>query len=159
MNKPRILIVDDDEGFSRLVQLVLEKAKLYEVKIENRSLNALAAARKFKPELILLDVDMPGFDGGEVARQVREDAALWDTKIVFFTSLLSQQETRKGLVSRGGELFFSKPLDPSVLIRCIETALSHIPAEVPIAVECRPQHDPVVARTRIHRNNQHLRRD
>jgi CheY-like chemotaxis protein len=57
------------------------------------------------------------------------DGALRDIEIVFLTSLLSQQETRKGLVSRGGKLFLAKPVDPPVLIRCIEMALGHIPGE------------------------------
>jgi CheY-like chemotaxis protein len=72
---------------------------------------------------------MPGFDGGEVARQVWAEAALRKVEIVFFTSLLSQEETKKELISRGGKNFLAKPVDSLVLIRCIETSLSHIPAQ------------------------------
>jgi two-component system OmpR family response regulator len=83
MDKTRILIVDDDIGLSRLVGLALEKTRLYEVKVENRSRQALRCAQEFRPHLVLLDVDMPGMDGGAVAAQLRSDLSLNDLHIIF----------------------------------------------------------------------------
>ena len=60
MNKTRILAVDDEPNLSDLVRLFLEKTKRFEVRTENRPGNVLAIAREFRPEMILLDVDMPG---------------------------------------------------------------------------------------------------
>ena len=100
MNKTRILAVDDEPNLSDLVRLFLEKTKRFEVRTENRPGNVLAIAREFRPEMILLDVDMPGQDGGEVAREIEADPALRGTPILFFTSLISASEagSRIGLV-------------------------------------------------------------
>ena len=125
MDKTRILVVDDDVGLSRLVGLTLEKTRLYEVRIENRSRHALQCAREFRPHLVLLDVDMPGMDGGAVAAQLRSELSLnYDLKIIFFTSLISPNETDQSLISRGGDFFLPKPIDTATLVRSIETVLS-----------------------------------
>jgi CheY-like chemotaxis protein len=128
MDKTRILVVDDDIGLSRLVGLSLEKTRLYEVRVENRSRHALACAREFRPHLVLLDVDMPGMDGGAVAAQLRSDLSLNDLHIIFFTSLVSQNEAGQNLIERGGELFLPKPIDTAALVRSIETVLAQVPA-------------------------------
>ncbi len=124
MDKTKILIIDDDVGLSQLVQIMLDGTRLYETKVENRSNHALTSASEFRPDLILLDVDMPGLDGGDVARQIRDDSLLRQTPIIFFTSLVSQSEAGQAMLSRGGENFLAKPVDPSVLIRCIESVLT-----------------------------------
>lgn len=123
MNRSRILIIDDDEGIAKLVQIMLENSRLYQTRVETRSQRALAAAREFHPDVVLLDVDMPGLDGGDVARQLRNEPALAETPIIFFTSLVSQQEARQQMISRGGEYFLAKPVEPAVLIRSLETIL------------------------------------
>lgn len=127
MNKTRILVVDDDIGLSRLVGISLEKTRLYQVRVETRSRQALAVAREFQPHLVLLDVDMPGMDGGAVAAQLRADISLRDLHIVFFTSLLSSRESGQTLVKRGGDLFLPKPIDTAALVRSIETVLAQSP--------------------------------
>ena len=68
--KSRILVVDDEEGFTQLTKLTLTE---YEIREENISARALKTARSFRPDLILLDVMMPGLDGGDVAAQLRDD--------------------------------------------------------------------------------------
>lgn len=125
----KILIVDDDVSLSRLVQAMLAKTRLYEVRVENRSRQALAVVKEFTPDLILLDVDMPGLDGGDVARQIRADDSVRETPIIFFTSLVSQGEGGQGLVERGGDHFLAKPIDAPVLIRSIESVLTPVAAD------------------------------
>ena len=66
-NKKRILIVDDEERFTRILRLNLGCTGRYTVRTENSALNACTTACEFRPDLILLDVMMPGLDGGEVA--------------------------------------------------------------------------------------------
>jgi CheY-like chemotaxis protein len=128
MDKTRILVVDDDIGLSQLVAISLEKTRLYQVRVENRSRQALACAREFRPHLVLLDVDMPGMDGGTVAAQLRADTSLDDLHIVFFTSLLSPKEAGQALIKRGGDLFLPKPIDTATLVRSIESVLLQTPA-------------------------------
>ena len=124
MDKTRILVVDDDVALARLVSIALEKTRLYQVRVENRASRALAAVREFQPHLVLLDVDMPGMDGGAVAAQLRADPSLQDVQIVFFTSLLSQEEAGQTLARRGQDLFLPKPMDTAALVRSIETVLA-----------------------------------
>jgi DNA-binding response OmpR family regulator len=124
MIKPRILIVDDDANLSDIVRLFLEKEKRFDVRVENRSAQALAAAREFRPDLILLDVDMPGKDGGEVAREVRSEPSLCRTPILFLTSLVSRSESGGKVTERGGMRFLSKPVNPKVLIEAVDHTLA-----------------------------------
>jgi CheY-like chemotaxis protein len=123
MDKVRILIVDDDVDVSQLVAIMLEKTRLYSTALENRPHCALRTACNFKPDLILLDVDMPGLDGGEVAAQFRKHPALENVPIIFFTSLVSPTDANQAMIIRGGERFLSKPVDAAVLIRTIESVL------------------------------------
>ena len=70
MSKTKILIVDDDARLSTLMRTILERGG-YEAREENRSFAALATARGFRPDLVLLDVDMPGKDGGTRSEERR----------------------------------------------------------------------------------------
>jgi DNA-binding response OmpR family regulator len=123
MNKTRILAVDDEPNLSDLVRLFLEKTKRFTVRTENRPGNVLAVAREFRPEMILLDVDMPGQDGGEVAREIEADPTLRGTPILFFTSLISPLEAGSRIVMRGGLRFLAKPLNPKVLVQIIDEVI------------------------------------
>jgi CheY-like chemotaxis protein len=73
--------------------------------------------------MILLDVDMPGKDGGEVARELQSDPALSQKPVLFFTSLISHREAGTHEVERGGMLFLAKPVDPAVLIETVARLL------------------------------------
>jgi len=119
MTKTRILVVDDEASVTRGIRLNLEAVD-YEVRTENRAEDALAAARDFRPDLILLDVMMPGMDGGDVAGQMREDAALKDIPIVFLTALTSNRETGGHEMISGPTLYLAKPVVLSELVKCIE---------------------------------------
>ena len=127
MNKNRILVVDDDPKLSRLVRAILEKTTLYEVREENRPSAVLATATTFNPDMIILDVDMPGKDGGDVARELQADPILRSKPLLFFTSLISPREAGKHEVERGGMLFLAKPVDPVVLIETVGRMLRKEP--------------------------------
>ena len=124
MNKRRILVVDDEPKLSELVRMFLERTQRFEVRVENRSAQALAAAREFRPEMILLDVDMPGKDGGQVARELKDDTTLRATPILFFTSLISHAEAGERETVRGGMRFLAKPVDPKILIDTVDRILA-----------------------------------
>jgi CheY-like chemotaxis protein len=123
-NRARILVVDDDPKLSRLVKLVLERTKLYEVLEENHSSRALAVARTFDPQAILLDVDMPGKDGGEVARELQGDPRLAKVPVMFLTSLVAGSEADEHEIERGGRLFLAKPTAPMVLLDAVGRLLN-----------------------------------
>ena len=123
MNKKqqrRILIIDDEVTFARLLQLNLEQLGGYAVRVENQGAQALAAARDFHPDMIFCDIIMPDIGGGAVADQIRADAALAQTPIVFLTAVVSKQEAseRGGLI--GGHPCLAKPATIEDVVRCIE---------------------------------------
>ncbi len=124
MTKSRILVVDDEPNLSGLVRLFREKTQRFGVRVENRSALALATAREFRPEMILLDVDMPGKDGGEVAREIEADPALRGVPILFFTSLISHAEAGEDFVLRGGKRFLAKPVNPKILVATVDRILA-----------------------------------
>lgn len=117
----RILIVDDEAGFTRLLKLTLEGTKRYVVKEENDGSQALSAARLFRPDLILLDIVMPKMDGGDVARQIAADPMLKAVKIIFLTAIVSQKEAGAGEI--GGFPFMAKPVSLAALTKMIEETL------------------------------------
>jgi len=117
--KKKILIIDDEVSFARMVKLNLEKTGGFEVRTENRAAAAVAAAREFRPDLILLDVIMPGMDGGDVANKIKRDQNLKSTPVVFLTATVSKHEAGDVGLNSGGELFLAKPISVEALIQCI----------------------------------------
>jgi len=124
MIRSRILIIDDDPNLSRLVATLLVKLGDHEVCIENRSYAARATAEEFHPDLMLLDVDMPGKDGGQVAAEFQADPRFANVPIIFLTSLISPNEAADDAVMRGGMPFLAKPVNPQALARTVRRLLA-----------------------------------
>lgn len=114
----KILIVDDEAGFTRLMKLTLQKTGPYEVTEENDGARAWETARRVKPDLILMDIVMPRVDGGDAAARIRKDPELCRIPIVFLTAIVSKKETVPGGLI-GGFPFLSKPVSLDALIACI----------------------------------------
>jgi CheY-like chemotaxis protein len=122
--KGRILIVDDDSNSTHLVKVLLERSGRYEVMEENDATAAHETARRFKPDLIFLDVAMPKIDGGELAARIQADQELHDTPIIFLTALVTTDEAKNGLHIEGHSAV-AKPINIPELIGAIE---KHLPA-------------------------------
>ncbi|MCH7570164.1 MAG: response regulator [Deltaproteobacteria bacterium] len=119
MGKKRILLIDDEPSFTNVLKLNLEETGAYEVRTENRGKQGLVTARQFKPDLILLDVIMPGMDGGDVASEIQTDENLKNIPIVFLTAVAKKKE--EGII--GGRPFIAKPVTVEEVIACIEKSL------------------------------------
>ncbi len=119
--KKRILLIDDELSFTRMLKLNLEKTGAYEVRTENRGKQGLAAAREFKPDLILLEIIMPGMDGGDVAFQIEADRNVKKTPIVFLTAVVKKEDL--GIIT--GRDFISKLVTVEEIIDCIEKNLEN----------------------------------
>lgn len=119
----KILTVDDDPNISTLVRLFLEKTHCYEVFVENHSGKALARAKEIRPDLILLDVDMPDKDGGEIAHELLMDPLLCEVPILFLTSLVSADQAGKQASLKGGLQFLAKPFNPKILVSTVDRIL------------------------------------
>jgi len=109
MKTPRILVIDDEEKNIKLVKGMLIR--------ENYNINgclsgeeALESLQNDKPDLILLDILMPGIDGFEVCRMLKQDVSTRIIPIVMVTAL-DDQEDRKKALDAGAEDFLNKPLD------------------------------------------------
>jgi len=120
MNKPRILVVDDEPGFTRLLRLVLQR---YIIREENQSSRAFETALAFQPDLILMDVVMPEVDGGNLAAKFRADPRLSHVPIIFLTAVVSPSEAGETPKMFGGFPFLAKPVSPEALERCIAQQL------------------------------------
>jgi CheY-like chemotaxis protein len=129
MAKKRVLVVDDDVNLSRLSAAILEGSGRYEAMIMNDSTRAISAAALFKPDAMLLDVDMPGLSGGDVARHAAENPRLRNVPVLFLTGLLTHGDTGNGAIESGGQQFLAKPVDPEALLSCMDSLFP--PAALP----------------------------
>jgi CheY-like chemotaxis protein len=122
--KKRILVVDDQSDITRLLKHGLEQTDDYEVREENDSRAALAAAEEFRPDLILLDVMMPGLDGGELANSLRASAKLKSVPIVFLTAAITKDEVAEREGRTGGWPILAKPFVIPDVVACLERHLA-----------------------------------
>lgn len=124
--KKRILVVDDLASDTQLVKRYLEGTHDYVVREENDAQAALSAAEEFQPHLILLDVLMPGMDGGELASRFQANPKFKSVPIVFLTAKLTKQEVD----SFGGRLgkfpFLAKPIVLTEVAECLKQQLNGI---------------------------------
>jgi CheY-like chemotaxis protein len=121
--KKRILVVDDRPSDTQLVKLYLAQSNNYLVREENNSETALSTAEEFRPQLILLDVKMPGIGGGELAASLRQSPTLKDVPIVFLTAMVTKGEVEAGDGRIGGLAYLAKPIVLSELTVCLKRYL------------------------------------
>jgi CheY-like chemotaxis protein len=124
MGPKRILIIDDEQPFSEMLKLNLEQVGKYVALEENDARRALATARQFNPDLVLLDVMMPDMDGGDVAAMLATDGELRDVPIIFLTALDAQEEVPSGGMSNRQHRMVPKSTPIDALIRIIETEIA-----------------------------------
>jgi two-component system alkaline phosphatase synthesis response regulator PhoP len=116
-----ILIADDDDDIRELIKYNLEKEG-YRVQIAIDGLDCLEKIRLKKPDLILLDVMMPGMDGIEVCENLKSDESLNDILICFLTARSEDYSQIAGLEA-GGDDYVTKPIKPKVLLSRISAIL------------------------------------
>ena len=113
-----ILVVDDIEANRRLMQAKLE-AKYYTVFMSADGAHAIDSAIRHQPDIILLDVMMPGMDGYEVCRRLKANLATRHIPIVMLTALTDQEDRLRGLEA-GADDFLSKPIEDFALFARLE---------------------------------------
>ncbi len=119
----KILIVDDDEKLLKLYSAILTKEG-YDVLTVSDGKKGRDLAVSAKPDLILLDVMMPGLDGGEVCEQLAENLITKSISVVFLTSLVGEEEVERGKGNIGGREYISKSTPKEKLIARIKKILS-----------------------------------
>jgi CheY-like chemotaxis protein len=118
---PRILIADDNGPNADLLEAHLDGTG-YETKIVANGEETLAAARSWKPDLILLDVMMPKLSGFEVCRRLRTDPATRDISVLMVTAL-DQANDIEMAVESGTDDFITKPINKTELLLRVRAML------------------------------------
>ena len=119
MVNKRILLVDDDEKMLKLFgDLLLSQG--FEVISANNGNDGLRLAIEKMPNLIILDVMMPGKDGGQVGRDLFENNKTKNIPVIFLTSLVSEEEVGKDGGKIAGRFYMSKSTDKKELIKKIK---------------------------------------
>ena len=119
----KILIVDDEPNIVIALEFLLQREG-YQVEKAYNGLQALELAAAFSPDIVVLDVMMPGMDGFEVARRMRQIDRLEMTKIVFLTAKGTQRDKETGYAS-GGEYYLIKPFDNEVFVHTINEIMAY----------------------------------
>jgi two-component system phosphate regulon response regulator PhoB len=121
-DRQKIFVVEDDTDIARLVRHNLEAAG-YRVRCYPSTQSVLADALKERPSLMLLDIMLPGGDGIELCRQVRQSGhALSATPIVFLTARTSEADRIRGLET-GADDYITKPFSPRELVARVKAVL------------------------------------
>jgi CheY-like chemotaxis protein len=114
-----VLIVDDDEFIRKLIATTLEDVARLELHEAADGVEAVEVARREHPRLVFLDVDMPGRNGIEVCRELREHDATSGATIVMLTA--AQGDGVEALAEEAGaDLFLTKPFSPLDLLRLVD---------------------------------------
>lgn len=124
MAKKRILVVEDDKDISALIRYNLERDG-YEVDCVFDGLRAVEYASKISPDLILLDVMLPGQDGIDVCRQLKADSSLQKVPVIMLTAKSEESDVVVGL-QMGADDYIPKPFSPKVLLARIKAVLRRI---------------------------------
>jgi len=128
----KILVVDDEVRILELLDATLRGGAQYEILLARNGEEALQIARQEKPDILFLDVVMPGLDGYEICRVLREDADTMHIKIIVLTAL-AQESDRGRALEAGADDYMIKPFSPTVLLDKIDDALALWYVDSPIS--------------------------
>ena len=118
----KILIVEDDATIRTILEMALLGAGFKEVKSVARGDEGLSEARRWKPDLVLLDIMLPGLDGFAVARRIRATEGLSATRIIMLTARTQSEDIVRGLEA-GADDYVTKPFDRLVLLARVRAVL------------------------------------
>ena len=131
--KQKILIVDDDNNIAELISLYLTK-EMYETRIAEDGEEALSIFREFDPNLVILDLMLPGKDGYEVCREIRQ---MKDTPVIMLSAKGETFDKVLGL-ELGADDYMIKPFDSKELVARVKAVLRRYKAASPRPVEVQP---------------------
>ena len=121
-NLANILLVEDDSTIRTILQMLLRSVGFTHVRSAARGDEGLDAIRREPPQLVLLDLMLPGLDGLTVCRRVREDPTLADVRIIMLTAKSEDEDVVRGL-ELGADDYVTKPFSREVLLARINAVL------------------------------------
>lgn len=113
-----VLVVDDDPDIRALVAMALEDAG-FSVRQSADGRSALATIETQAPDVVVLDVNMPGMDGYEVVRRMRQENETSHTKVLMLTTALGERDRLRAL-GDGADEYLTKPYEPAALVQMVE---------------------------------------
>ena len=113
-----VLVVDDEPDVRMLVAMALEDSGMT-VRQAVDGPSALASIEAHVPDVVVLDVNMPGMDGHEVVRRIRATRKVANVKVLMLTTRLGERDRRTGL-SHGADDYLSKPYEPTELVQRVQ---------------------------------------
>ena len=121
---PKILIVDDEPNIVVPLQFLMEKNG-YQVMVSASGEEALESISSFKPDLILLDIMLPGVDGYEVCQLINENPDWKNTKIIFLTAMGRDIDIAKGM-TLSADAYITKPFSISDVVEKVRGLLRDV---------------------------------
>lgn len=118
----KILIVDDDAAIRNMIEEILSTHD-YETETAAEGFEAGVKVSTFQPGLIILDLHMPGIDGFEVCRQIKQNPATAHIKILAITGF-SSKENQDRIIGEGADRYLVKPVKNNILLRHVKDLLS-----------------------------------
>jgi two-component system response regulator RpaA len=140
MDLANILVIEDDDIVARTIERSL-RGEEFRVDLASSGVEGLKAARRNRPDLIILDVIMPGMDGYAVCREIRADPVLTSIPVLFLTAKIKDEDKITGFTA-GAEDYLCKPFNIDELIlrvrailrRTQRQAAAPVPAETAVQV-------------------------
>jgi len=126
MAKAEILIVEDHPTMREAMRMVLEHEG-FDIREASDGQAALAMAKQRPPDLVFLDLNIPGASGADVLRELKAEPATANVRVIIVTAV--GEEGREYVLSLGADEYFTKPFSPLALLRTVEKVLQPRSAE------------------------------
>ena len=121
MGHNSILIVDDNPANIKIIRVALTREG-YDVRGAPDVNEALAALESFRPDLVLMDIQLPGIDGLELTRRLKSDPSTREIKIIGFSAYATKADEER-IIAAGCDGYITKPIDTRTLSKLIEDYL------------------------------------
>ena len=119
----KILIVEDEEDIIGLLYAIFDSLVNYETLYAKDGQEALNMARIHNPDIIILDIQLPGLNGYEVCKLVKSDATMYHTKVLMLSGMVQNSDWQKALEA-GADGYINKPFNSIELLEKVERLLS-----------------------------------
>ncbi len=120
--QPLILLVEDNSNISKLITFKLSKSG-YSIEHRDNGAKGWEAVKELKPDLVILDVMLPGMNGFDILQKIRENEDTKDTKVMMLTTKSREEDLERGF-SMEVEDYLSKPFKPAELLMRIKKILN-----------------------------------
>jgi CheY-like chemotaxis protein len=122
-SKPTVLIVDDDKNQLIIIRHILERGGFHVIEALNGD-EALEAARSHRPDVMLIDIWMPGINGIDVIKTLREDEDVASIRVIAMSATSSHAEASESVRQSGADAYMLKPFKRQALLELIEAQLA-----------------------------------